>query len=139
MTRVAWPRPAVFTLVGVAGYAIQTLALWVGIGTLGLSVLPATLVATELAVLHNFAWHVRWTWADRPAALGGTLNRLVRFHVTNGAVSLAGGAVLMPALVNLAGLHFLPANLVTVLACASVNYLAGDRLVFAASTRADRG
>jgi putative flippase GtrA len=124
-------RPVVFTLVGLAGFALQAGALWLLAGRAGLGVVPATLLATELAVLHNFAWHVRWTWADRPAGASATAVRLLRFNLSNGGVSLAGGAVLMPVLVDGLGLHLLAANLLTVLACAVVNYAAGDRWVFA--------
>lgn len=126
-------RPVVFTLVGFAGFAVQAGALWLLVGRAGLGVVPATLLATELAVLHNFAWHARWTWADRPAASPATVARLLRFNISNGGVSLAGGAVLMPILVDGLGLHLLAANLMTVLACAALNYAAGDRWVFAAA------
>jgi hypothetical protein len=56
--------------------------------------------------------------------------RLVRFNVANGGVSLVGGAMLMALLVDAIGLHYLAANLVTVLACSVANYLASDRWVF---------
>ncbi len=128
-------RPVVFTVVGIVGYAVQTAALWLLAGRAGLGVVPATLLATELAVLHNFAWHARWTWADRPAGASSTAARLLRFNISNGGVSLAGGAVLMPMLVDGLGLHLLVANLMTVLACAAANYLSGDRWVFAPARR----
>jgi len=123
-------RPFIFTLVGVIGYLVQTVALWLLAGRGQMPILPATLLATELAVLHNFAWHVRWTWADRPAGPAATLARLLRFNVANGGVSLVGGALLMPLLVSVLGVHYLLANLITVLLCSIVNYLAGDRWVF---------
>jgi putative flippase GtrA len=128
-------RPVVFTLVGIVGYAVQTAALWLLAGRAELPVVPATLLATELAVLHNFAWHVRWTWADRPAGPMATVLRLLRFNVANGGVSLLGAAALMPVFVHALGLHYLLANLLTVAACAVVNYLAGDRWVFAPAPR----
>jgi dolichol-phosphate mannosyltransferase len=124
-------RPARYTLVGVLGFIVQTAALWFLIRQAGLSTLAATLLATELAVLHNFAWHVRVTWADRPAGGTGTAARLLKFNVANGGISLAGAAVLMPLLTAVWGVHYLAANLITVLACSTVNYLAGDRWVFA--------
>ncbi|MDP5347485.1 MAG: GtrA family protein, partial [Paracoccaceae bacterium] len=83
-------RPFIFTLVGIIGYVVQTVALWVLAGRAGVAILPATLISTELAVLHNFAWHVRWTWADRPAGPASTLARLIRFNIANGGVSLVG-------------------------------------------------
>jgi hypothetical protein len=57
----------------------------------GWNYLVSTAAAVEAAVLHNFAWHQRWTWRDRrPASAHETLGRLLRFHALNGAVSLAG-------------------------------------------------
>ena len=52
---------------GLIGFALQlgVLALLL---RLGLHYLAATALAVELAVLHNFAWHERWTWRDRPPA-----------------------------------------------------------------------
>jgi dolichol-phosphate mannosyltransferase len=104
----------------------------------GLHYLAATALAVELAVLHNFAWHERWTWRDRPAGRvgpstglrAGRLQRFWLFHAANGLVSLAGNLVLMRLLVGLFGMPHLPANLLSVLACALVNYTASDRLVF---------
>jgi putative flippase GtrA len=127
----AWAsRPVLFTMVGVIGYGVQTVALWLLIGQAGAPIVVATLLATELAVLHNVAWHIRVTWADRPVGPMATLARVLRFNVANGGVSLAGGAILMPLLVNDGGLHYLVANVLTVLVCSAVNYVAGDRWVF---------
>jgi len=123
-------RPVVFVLVGLAGYVLQTMALWLLMDRAGFPVVLATVAATEAAVLHNFVWHLRWTWADRPARWQAMWRRLVRFNVANGGVSLVGGAMMMALLVDAIGLHYLAANLVTVLACSVANYVASDRWVF---------
>ena len=123
-------RPAVFAVVGVFGYVLQTIALWVLVSRAGMGVVTATLVATELAVIHNFIWHVRWTWADRPAGRWAVAGRFLRFNVSNGGISLAGGAASMAVLVHAVGMPYLVANLLTVLLCAVANFLAGDRWVF---------
>ena len=123
-------RVGIFTLVGVIGYAVQTAVLWLLVGGLGWAVVPATLVATEAAVLHNFTWHLRWTWADRPAGPREAAARLLRFNVSNGGFSLVGGAAIMALLVDVLGLHYLAANLVAVLVVSVVNFLASDRFVF---------
>jgi len=130
MLRTTSSRPVAFIVVGVAGYVLQTAVLWLLVGRVGLPVVPATLLATETAVLHNFVWHLRWTWADRPTGPAAMVMRLLRFNLANGGVSLAGGAALMALLVNVLGVHYLAANLVTVVACGVVNYLASDRWVF---------
>ena len=131
---VRFPR---FNGVGVVGFALQ-IALLALLLRLGLNYLPATAIAVELTVLHNFLWHERWTWRDRLAGaeapsrwLGaGRAGRLWRFHASNGLISLAGNLLLMRLLVGLLGLPAIPANLAAVLLCALVNFAASDRFVF---------
>jgi putative flippase GtrA len=118
-----------FNLVGVGGFVLQVgvLALLV---YLGAHYLVATAVAVEAAVLHNFLWHERWTWRDRPSDGQGRLGRLWRFHALNGAISLAGNILLMRLFVGTLGLAPIPSNILAVLICALVNFFASDRLVF---------
>ena len=137
MTRSTRSRVAAFTIVGLAGYVVQTAVLWLLVGRLGFAVVPATLLATEAAVLHNFLWHFRWTWADRPAGAKAAVGRLVRFNVSNGGFSLVGGAAVMALLVDALGVHYLLANLASVLLVSVVNFLASDRFVFTLSGQAD--
>lgn len=119
-----------FNGVGVVGFALQlgvlTVLLYVGV-----HYLLATALAVEAAVLHNFAWHERWTWRDRPATGRSRWMRLLRFHALNGSVSLVGNVALMRLFVGTFGMPPIPANLLAVLACSLVNYLGSDRLVFA--------
>jgi len=137
MTRPARSRVAAFAIVGIAGYAVQTAVLWLLVGRIGLAVVPATIVATEAAVLHNFLWHLRWTWADRPAGARAGAGRLVRFNLSNGGFSLVGGAAIMALLVDALGVHYLLANLAAVLVVSTVNFLASDRFVFTLPGQAD--
>jgi putative flippase GtrA len=123
-------RVGIFTLVGLIGYGVQTAVLWLLVGRLGTAVVPATLVATEAAVLHNFLWHLGWTWADRPAGPRAVVGRLVRFNLSNGGFSLVGGAAIMALLVDALGVHYLLANLAAVLVVSIANFLASDRFVF---------
>ena len=133
--RTTRARAGIFTLVGVIGYGVQTAVLWLLVGRLGMAVVPATLVATEAAVLHNFFWHLGWTWADRPAGARAVAGRLVRFNLSNGGFSLVGGAAIMALLVDALGVHYLLANLATVLAVSIANFLASDRFVFTRPAR----
>ena len=137
MTRTTPSRVAAFAIVGIIGYGVQSLLLWLLVGWFGLATVPATLVATEAAVLHNFLWHLRWTWADRPAGARGGVGRLVRFNLSNGGFSLIGGAAIMALLVDALGVHYLLANLAAVLVVSAVNFLASDRVVFTQQEEAD--
>jgi putative flippase GtrA len=117
-----------FNAVGGMGVGVQ-LAVLAGLTSGGeLHYLLATAVAVELAVLHNFLWHERFTWRDRPP--GKRLVRLVKFNLTTGTFSILGNLALMKWLVE--GVHFeyLPANGITIAACSIANFLVSDRFVF---------
>jgi dolichol-phosphate mannosyltransferase len=122
-----------FNLVGALGIAVQLGVLWMLIG-LGLHYMLATMLAVESAVLHNFVWHERFTWADRTGKRRWEIaGRLFRFSLTTGAVSIGGNLVLMRLMVGEA--HFRPvlANLVSVAGCSLLNFLVSDRWVFRAA------
>ena len=121
-----------FNVVGVFGFALQSGALFVLTHSAHrLGYLAATAAAVELAVLNNFVWHQRWTWKDRPSArTGETLNRLLKFNITNGAVSITGNLVLMSVLVGRLGLPIAAANAASVAACSICNFFLADRIAF---------
>ena len=85
------PRVQAFITIGAIGFLIQLGSLALLTMAVGWPYEPATAIAVELAVVHNFAWHERWTWRDRQTAhLGVRARRLLRFHATNGLASLVG-------------------------------------------------
>jgi putative flippase GtrA len=119
-----------FNIVGIIGFVVQLCAL-VALDAAGLPVMLATAVAVEAALLHNFAWHERWTWAG--LATGTRGGRLARFHLSNGLISILGNAALTGALVH-AGAPLVLANLASVLTCALLNFAAAHLWVFCAKT-----
>ena len=121
-----------FNLVGVIGFALQSAALFVLTHSAHpLGYLAATAAAVELAVLNNFIWHQRWTWKHRPSATTGeTLHRLLKFNITNGAISIAGNLVFMSILVGSFGLPITGANVTSVAACSICNFFLADRIAF---------
>jgi putative flippase GtrA len=124
-------RWLIFNSVGVFGIVVQIVILWLLVSQAGLRYLPATGLAVEAAVLHNFFWHEHWTWADRVKdSKGGLARRLLFFHIANGFISVAGNLVLMQFFAERLGLHYIFANLLAVAICAILNFAAGDRVVF---------
>ncbi|HEX4997022.1 MAG TPA: GtrA family protein [Terriglobia bacterium] len=122
-----WMR---FYTVGLGGVGVQTLVLAILKSGFGLHYLAATIIAVETAVLHNFYWHERWTWAHRNLEWSGAPLRLVRFNAGNGLISLAGNVSLMWLLVSKLHIHYLVATCIGIGTCSLVNYLVSDRLIF---------
>jgi len=128
-TLVRWLR---FNAVGAIGIVVQTGALAVFKSVLGIPLLAATALAVETAVLHNFVWHEHWTWRDRTATHRGAVGRLVRFNLSNGAISIAVNLISMRVLAGRFHIPYLAANFAGIAAGALANYVASDKLVFRA-------
>jgi putative flippase GtrA len=120
---IRWLR---FNAVGLMSVVVQLVVLQALVKT-GLHYLASTAIAVEVAVLHNFAWHARWTWKDR-----GPVNAssLWRFHLGNGLLSLVSNLVLMKIFTGSLGLPVLPANLAAITLTSFLNFFVGDRWVF---------
>jgi putative flippase GtrA len=119
-----------FYAVSAAGMLTQLAALALFKSGLGLDVLAATALAVEAAVLHNFVWHERWTWRDRGLATSGWAGRLMRFHLSNGMLSIGGNLLFMAVLSGWTRIPYLATNVISIALCSVLNYLAADRLVF---------
>jgi putative flippase GtrA len=122
-----------FYTVGAAGMVVQLAVFTLLTRGLNVGYLLATAIAVELAVLHNFCWHERWTWADRlQVSAAGQAGRLFRFHLSNGIFSILGNLALMALLVGRLHAPPVPANVVAIGVCSLLNFLAADRFVFRA-------
>ena len=140
-----------FNAVGGMGIAVQFAALFLLKGVLHFNYLVATAIAVEAAVLHNFAWHERFTWADRTKSgqtesdpknldqmeLGlserqwrRSLSRLLRFHLTNGFVSIVGNLTLMKVMLGRGHMNYLLANAIAIAWCSLANFLVSETWVF---------
>jgi len=122
-----------FTLVGAMGMVVQ-------LGTLALlnhwmpgHYLVASAAALELTLVHNFVWHIRYTWRDRQNNVRW-FGALLRFHLSNGAVSIGGNLAGMWVLVHRAHLPVLVANLIAIACCSVANFVLGNRWAFAAGS-----
>jgi dolichol-phosphate mannosyltransferase len=122
-----------FALVGAAGVLVNNglLAFLVEVG--GLRHLVAALLATEAAIIGNFALNDRWTFRDRRGAapsLGAQVRRAGRYN----AVALGGMALslsMIAALTGWWGLHYLVANLCAIATATLWNYVVNARFTWA--------
>jgi putative flippase GtrA len=118
-----------FNLVGAMGMCLQLVALALFNRWSGGHYLYASAAAIELALLHNFVWHLHYTWRDRRED-SALLSQLVRFHLSNGLVSMLGNLALMRILVHEAHLPILASNSIAILCCSILNFCLGDLWAF---------
>jgi putative flippase GtrA len=120
-----------FNGVGSLGILVQLGVLALLVRHFDIPYLWATGIAVECAVLHNFLWHQRWTWRDRPAARSSQLvARLLRFHMLNGLVSLVGNLVIARVMTGELHADPLASNIAAIIVCSIVNFAASELLVF---------
>ena len=120
-----------FSLVGTMGAILQLTLVWLLTNWFDILSTAAMVVAVEITILHNFAWHERFTWGNRSLKSWRQLAlRLWRFHAGNGLVSLAGNTILIYCLVERLRAPVLPAAIGGIALCSLVNFLIADRWVF---------
>jgi putative flippase GtrA len=124
-TGVRWLK---FNAVGGVGIGVQLVVLAALKSGLHLDYLLATGLAVEAAVIHNFLWHERFTWADRVTE--SSWARFVKFNLTTGLFSIVGNLLLMKVLVGWGGVNYMVANEITIAVCSLVNFVVSDRVVF---------
>jgi len=133
-TLIRWGK---FNLVGAMGMVVQLAAL-AGFERMAPGrYMAASAAAVELAVLHNFVWHVHYTWRDRRNG-SDAAGRLIKFHLSNGLVSLLGNLALMRVLVHSARLPVLVSNGIAILCCSVVNFGLGNSWAFAEKSEVQR-
>jgi putative flippase GtrA len=132
-TLIRWCK---FNFVGGIGVVVQFGALFLLKSVLHFNYLAATAIAVEFTVVHNFVWHERFTWAERTkrdrvrASWSRSLQRLLRFNLTNGAVSIVGNLALMRMMVGQGQMNYLLANGIAITLCSVVNFLVSETWVF---------
>ena len=120
-----------FNLDGALGMVLQLGALAILNRIAPSHYLWASTLALELTLLHNFVWHLHYTWRERRAE-STVLAQLSRFHLSNGLVSMVGNLVLMRLLVQQARMPVLAVNLIAIVCCSIANFCLGEGWAFAA-------
>ena len=125
-TLIRWGK---FNIVGAIGMAVQLAALAAINRIAPGHYLCATAAAIELTLPHNFVWHLHFTWRDRRRN-SAVLHQLIRFHLSNGIVSMLGNLILMRLLVQQAHIPILLANAIAILCCSILNFSLSDTWAF---------
>lgn len=128
MTR--WAR---FAGVGLMGLVFQLSLVYVLTSILTVDYRIAIVIGVEAAILHNFAWHERWTWRDRVVGSSreAAYVRLMKFNAASGLISIVGNVAFTTAFVELIGAPVLLSNVSAIICLTLLNFMAADRLAFA--------
>ena len=123
--RMRWVR---FNIVGMMGFALQTVTLSLLVRWAGLSTGLAVTVAVLVAVSHNFLWHEYFTWPSLPRE--DRLKRWVSFHLSTGVLSVVINIGVTVLLVAATGLSVVAANVAAVVIMSLASYWVSDRVAF---------
>ncbi len=118
-----------FGLVGVSGILVNSLLMWffADNNALGLNYLVAAAIATEGSTTWNFILIDRFVYREQRR--GHVWKRFIGFAVMNNIVLLARLPI-MAFLVERAGVNYLFANLITLLAAFAVRFMVSDRFIY---------
>ena len=126
------PRRALaFATVAAAGFLLQTATVLLLTRWTAIAPELATAAGVELAVLHNFLWHDRWTWRDRANGARSSLGRFIVYQLATGTTSIAGNVGIVSLAMRCLPIEATMANVLAVGAMSVANYVIADRLVFA--------
>jgi putative flippase GtrA len=128
-----------FALAGATGFAVQIALIGLLFNLLGVNYLLATAIAVEVAIIVNYLWHERYTWADRVAGQAGMagqageagrVGRFIRFNLLTAATSIVGSVLITAVLVESFTLSPMLANVISVIVLSVINFIGADTLVF---------
>jgi putative flippase GtrA len=114
------PRLFRFACVGGSGFIVNTAALAFSVSALGLHYLSGAVIATAASTYSNFVLTERWVFADRPQG-SNVARRFVVFLLLSLATLVIRGPLLV-LLTEVASLHFLISNALSLLALMIVRY-----------------
>jgi putative flippase GtrA len=125
-----------FNLVGLLGIVTQLTTLFIFNHAFPRHYLLTSTFAVEFTLLHNFVWHLHYTWPETSEnRTREALAQLLRFHLSNGLVSLLGNLLLMRLFVRATHLPVLFANALTIACCGLANFLFAHHWVFPGTTQ----
>jgi putative flippase GtrA len=133
--RPPWLRPLLvsrFALVGATGLVVNQALLWSAVAMGHLNYVLGAVLATQGSTTWNFLLLDRWVFPERKERSG--LSRYLTFSGVNN-LTLLLRVPLLAALVSLLHVHYLLANVVTLVVLFASRFVVSDRLIWRAPLR----
>ena len=117
--------------VGWLGMFVNTAGLFLFKGILHIPIIPAGLLAIEMAIIHNFVWLRRWAWRDRSNGFHQTFFRqLLLYNVFTGAVDIIANLSILWFLSTFFHVHYLLANVLGMIAGPFIKFWVNEKIIF---------
>jgi dolichol-phosphate mannosyltransferase len=118
-----------FGIVGASGVGVNVGCLYLLTEYAGIPYFIASIIAIELSILSNFTVNLLWTWRDRSKE-GSLWTKMVRYHIGAGATAFLGNYLILIALTELLGMHYMVSNLIGIAVGTFSNFLVNDLWTF---------
>jgi putative flippase GtrA len=123
------PRFARFVLVGLSGLIVNSLALATFTEIFHIYYLWSAMLATQVSTLWNFLLSDRWVFGDRRNRRT-FWSRFIGFFLINNAL-LAIRSPMITGMVQVLGMNYLVANLVSIVSATLLRYFLADKVLWA--------
>lgn len=118
-----------FGVTGGSGLLVNSLLMALFTELFGLFYLLSAVLATQGSTLWNFVLTEKWVFSDREKKQGAMWHRLAGFlFMNNGMLALRGP--LLAVLVTWLGIHYLAANLLSLVLMTLLRFAVADRLIW---------
>jgi len=111
---------------------VNTACLYLFKGVMGIPLIPASVLAIEIAILHNFIWLRYWAWSDRKAegVRPPFFKQLAIYNLATGAVDLTANVSILWLLATFAGVQYLIANIIGMILGPFIKFWINEKLIF---------
>ncbi len=122
-------RSGKFMVVAWLGAGVNTAFLYLFKGVWRIPIIPASIMAIEIAIVHNFVWMRYWAWRDRTDR-PPFVKQLLFYNAATGAVDLAANVSILWVLSTFFGVHYLVANILGMAAGPFIKFWLNEKLIF---------
>lgn len=113
------------------GALVNTGCLYLFKGLLGIRIIPASILAIEVSILHNFLWYRYWAWRDRRRENYQPFwPQFLKYNFITGSVDFLVAVPTLWVLSTVFKIHYLAANLLAMIAPPIIKFYLNEKHIF---------